>query len=260
MTQRPRKNFGRIARPFVIFNASPLIPDPFFYCVLGHLVFETDTDLDVITIIMSSGSRAFRAVSSQKLKREVVRLIFGPKYSRQGPDGHRKLDPSIYSFADLKKAYLGRVQEIHPDKVQKESRDAAELKRSFQELQEAWKQYEELVKLMKAPGNGDEEANFTMFGVGCSFSDTEEERILREEFTEQACRGWLSSALLAESSERNQEGEVPSWKIKQVSLLDEALFTDISKVEDETKQDEDNPMKVDGRKRTRRKTLIPGIS
>ena len=207
---------------------------------------------------MSSGSRAFRAASSQKLKREVVRLIFGPKYARQGPDGHRKLDPSIYSFADLKKAYLGRVQEIHPDKIEKESPEADELKRSFQELQDAWKKYEELAKLMQAPGNGDAEANFTMFGVGCSFSDTEEERILREEFTEQACRGWLSSALLGESSERNRESEVPSWRIKQVSLLDEALFTDMTKVEEETKCEEDNPVKHKG-KRTRPKTLIPGI-
>jgi DnaJ-class molecular chaperone len=207
---------------------------------------------------MNSGSRAFRAASSQKLKREVVRLIFGPKYARQGPDGHRKLDPSIYSFADLKKAYLGRVQEIHPDKIEKESPEADALKRSFQELQDAWKKYEELAKLMTAPGNGDAEANFTMFGVGCSFSDTEEERILRDEFTEQACRGWLSSALLGESSERNRESQVPSWRIKQVSLLDEALFTDMTKVEDETKCEEENPVKQKG-KRSRPKTLIPGI-
>jgi DnaJ-class molecular chaperone len=207
---------------------------------------------------MSTGSRAFRAASSQQLKKEVVRLIFGHKYARQGPDGHRKLDPSIYSFADLKRAYLGRIQEIHPDKIQKETQHADEVKRSFQELQDAWKKYEELAKLMKAPGNGDEEANFTMFGVGCSFSDTEEERKLREEFTEQACRGWLSSALLSESSERNRASEVPSWKIKQVSLLDEALFTDVTKVEEGKKQEENYSVKPNG-KRTRPKTLIPGI-
>lgn len=210
---------------------------------------------------MSSRSRAFRAASSQQLKKEVVRLLFGPKYSRQGPDGHRKLDPSIYSFADLKKAYLGRIQEIHPDKIKGDkNNDADALKLSFQELQEAWKKYEELAKLMKAPGNGEAEANFTMFGVGCSFSDTEEERILREEFTEQACRGWLSSALLSETSERNLAGKVLSWKIRETSLLDDALFTDVTKsVDDDNNITSKTEEKRTSRK-TRPKTLIPGIS
>jgi len=210
---------------------------------------------------MSTGSRAFRAASSQQLKKEVVRLLFSHKYARKGPEGHRKLDPSIYSFADLKKAYLGRIQEIHPDKLlQSHQHDTADaLKQSFQELQGAWKKYEDLVKLMKAPGNGDEEANFTMFGVGCSFSDTEAERTLREEFTEQACRGWLSSALLSESSERNQAADVPSsWKIKQISLLDEALFTDVTKVEEGKKEEDTRQTKRDAKK-GRPKTLIPGI-
>lgn len=202
---------------------------------------------------MSTGSRAFRAASSQKVKTEVVRLLFGHKYSRKGPEAHRKLDASIYSYSDLKKAYLGRIQEIHPDKIRNETTGTEELKLSFQELQEAWKQYEDLAKSMRSVGNGEEDANFTLFGVGCSFSDTEEERALRNEITDQACRGWFSSGLLSESSTTNGRSSNHSMRIKQVSLADDELFTDVSKGTDESHTDSNKSTKP------RRKHLIPGL-
>mmetsp|Transcript_40435 Transcript_40435/g.87326 ORF Transcript_40435/g.87326 Transcript_40435/m.87326 type:complete len:338 (-) Transcript_40435:445-1458(-) len=46
----------------------------------------------------------------------------------------------------------------------------------------------------------EEENDFTMFGVGCSFDDSPEERDLRHEIMEQASRGWFSSGSLVYSS------------------------------------------------------------
>lgn len=202
---------------------------------------------------MSTGSRAFRAASSQKVKTQVVRLLFGHKYARKGPEAHRQLDASIYSYADLKKAYLGRIQEIHPDKIRKDSERSADLKRSFQELQEAWAKYEDLAKSMRSVGNGEEDANFTLFGVGCSFSDTEEERALRHEITDQACRGWFSAGLLSESTATNGTNSSQSMRIRPVSLVDDELFTDISKA-----SVENSSQKVESTK-SKRKHLIPGF-
>lgn len=208
---------------------------------------------------MSSGtSSGFRAASSGQVKQKLVRLLFGPKYSRKGPQAHRKLDASIYSFVDLKKAYLNRVKEIHPDKTRKNVSmyEAEKMKRSFQELQEAWKQYEELARAMKTVGNGKEtEANFTMFGVGCSFADTEEEKELRSEIMDQACRGWFSSGLLPESTSSQGNASIPFMKIRPVSLLDDNLFTDVTKLKNESV-----PVpRVDSDPKQKRKTLIPGL-
>ena len=208
---------------------------------------------------MSSGpSSGFRAASSGQVKQKLVRLLFGPKYSRKGPQAHRKLDASIYSFVDLKKAYLNRVKEIHPDKTRKNVTiaEAEKMKRSFQELQEVWKQYEELARAMKTVGNGNEaEANFTMFGVGCSFADTEEEKELRTEIMDQACRGWFSSGLLPESTTSSHGNASIPFKIRPVSLLDDALFTDVTTMKTE------NVLVPSGgtSPKSKKKTLIPGL-
>lgn len=205
---------------------------------------------------MSTGSSGFRAAYSGQVKQKVVRLLFGPKYARKGPDAHRMLDASIYSFADLKKAYLSRVQEIHPDKIRNKGTETQKMKRSFQELQEAWKQYEELARTMKTVGSetgNESEANFTMFGVGCSFADSEEEKELRSEIMDQAGRGWFSSALIAESTIANRSGSNNYMKIRQVSLLDENLFTDV------TKSTEKTTIPPTTGDKPKRKTLIPGL-
>ena len=138
---------------------------------------------------MSGGGRAVGATTSRRAKQELVRLLFGKQYAKKGPDAHRKLDHSIYSYKDLRKAYLGRLQEIHPDKNKSKelkSHHIEDSKRSFNELQEAWDNYENLAKMMRKATNGDEaDANFTLFGVGCSFSDSPAERALRDEIMEQ---------------------------------------------------------------------------
>ena len=181
---------------------------------------------------MNTGTRAATAASSRQVKQQLVRMLFGPIHNRTGPEGHMKLDSSSYSFSDLKKAYLSRLHEIHPDKNKSNmsSADADSLKKTFHELQEAWSKYEELAKSMNAVQNGSEDmATFTKFGVGCSFSDNDEERALRDEITEQACRGWFASGLLTEST--NKTGNGTSLPRHHVSLLDESLFEEISEDE-----------------------------
>ena len=58
----------------------------------------------------SGGTRAARAATSRQVKQELVRLLFGKKYSRTGPEGHKKLDSAAYSYAELKSAYLEKLQ------------------------------------------------------------------------------------------------------------------------------------------------------
>ena len=91
----------------------------------------------------------------------------------------------------------------------------------FHELQQAWDQYEELAKAMTKVQS--KQSNFTKFGVGCSFSDSEEERALRTEITDQACRGWFSSGMLSERNESEKEVVI---KTSPTSLIDDNLFVE----------------------------------
>ena len=60
-------------------------------------------------------------------------------------------------------------------------------------LQDAWMDYETLAKVMKKVDNKGADASFTLFGVGCSFSDNDQERERRNEIMDQAGRGWFSA-------------------------------------------------------------------
>jgi hypothetical protein len=172
------------------------------------------------------------------------------------------LDYSIYSYADLKKAYLGRLQEIHPDK-KKSSKDMEEwtvenTKKHFHDLQNAWDNYEVMASAMKKVTGGDKEAsNFTMFGVGCSFSDNEEERALRDEITDQACRGWFSSGQIAAPISTVNGSSSSKKKINKptVSLADDDMF------EEAMGDSLDTSRKMNGSAKQRQSppSLIPGL-
>uniref|UniRef100_A0A7S3P2L5 J domain-containing protein n=1 Tax=Amphora coffeiformis TaxID=265554 RepID=A0A7S3P2L5_9STRA len=175
-------------------------------------------------------TRAASAASSHRAKQELVRVLFGPKYYRQGREAHRMLDHSIYTHSQLKSAYLERLQELHPDKRRNNheilshnnnnnSEDAA--RDEFISLQEAWDRYEEVAKALIKVSNGSREANFTLFGVGCSFSDSPEEQERRNEITDQACRGWFSAGELGVGDESSDKAK---QKTKQSSLLDDDMF------------------------------------
>ena len=89
------------------------------------------------------------------------------------------------------------------------------------------------------------QSDFTKFGVGCSFSDSEEERALRSEITDQACRGWFSSGLL---SAREESDKKISIKATTTSLIDDNLFVESTL--------EPDPMEAEKTRRSPR-TLIP---
>jgi hypothetical protein len=222
----------------------------------------------------AGGTRAARAATSKKVKQELVHFLFKEQYIQTGPEKHRLLDYSMYSYNDLRKAYLERLQVIHPDKQRSNAYDNnnhnvqskennsnsnIESKTEFQILQELWSKYDEMAKsMMKVSGGDGEAANFTLFGVGCSFSDNEQERALRDEITDQACRGWFSSGLLGEN---NNEGTSRSkskkdsifTKQNHTSLVDDSLFVETTSLSREDKAQTN-------RKKSARamSTLIPG--
>jgi hypothetical protein len=124
-------------------------------------------------------------------------------------------------------------------------------KKHFHDLQNAWDKYEDLASAMKKVTGGDKEAsNFTMFGVGCSFSDNEEERAFRNEITDQACRGWFSAGAIGSSSS-NKTMNKP-----KVSLADDDMF------EEATGDSLDMSRKMNGSAKQRQSppSLIPGLT
>lgn len=171
-------------------------------------------------------TRAASAASSRKAKQELVRLLFGPKYYRRGPEAHRMLDHSIYTHADLKSAYLARIQELHPDKRRNETQfsSASDRDAEFISLQEAWSNYETFAKALTKVSNGSREADFTLFGVGCSFSDNDAERERRNEITDQACRGWFAAGQIGVGDHDSSFETGQRKDGDTTSLLDDDMF------------------------------------
>lgn len=263
---------------------------------------------------MSTG--AARATTSRDVKQKLVNLLFRQKYNRTGPEGHKRLDFSIYSYDDLRREYLKRLQVIHPDKTNSHSDrnsdsdtrrqcqcqfgnqqrqknedtvySKEESKKEFQELQNTWDRYEELTKSMNKVIQGDgATANFTQFGVGCSFSDNEEERALRNEITDQACRGWFTSGLVSSgvSVENNNQDEGDDehdnvdnnntksgsssqssnkTSLNQRPLIDDTMFVPVGLCDtngDSPGASNNRTTQTDNKShRNRRRTLIPGIN
>lgn len=220
----------------------------------------------------SGGTLAARAATARQIKQAVVNLLFGKKYCKTGADEHRLLDHSKYSYDDLRKAYLDRLQLIHPDKANASAaqphRDSAaeQMKVEFQQLHNAWEKYDELAKSMRIVTDGDgEAANFTFFGVGCSFSDSEQERALRTEITDQACRGWFTSGLLAERSSEKSGSSIDSGTRYSMggttSLADDSMFVQASDLDYDAKTSKSRRQShavAFISKRPRNRTLIPG--
>jgi hypothetical protein len=142
---------------------------------------------------MSSG-RAASAVSSLRAKQDVVRLLFSGATKTKGPVA--LCDPFSYTYKNLRTAYLQKLHELHPDKSQHCTGKST--KALFVELQTAWNAYEQYNKSYRHDASTADrlEGDFTMFGVGCSFSDSEREKDLRAVIMDQASRGWFSAGQL----------------------------------------------------------------
>jgi hypothetical protein len=182
-------------------------------------------------------SRAAFAASSRRVKQELVHILFGSEapapVSNTMLCRSQKLDHSIYSYRDLRSAYLERLQALHPDKQYSTQSRSDPHTRSmrqaqFVELQQAWDRYDKVAKLaikVDTEGHADKDRNFTLFGVGCSFADNESEREWRTKITDQACRGWFSSGSLEAKSTRGQtSSETFSNGNRHVSLLEDDMF------------------------------------
>ena len=188
-----------------------------------------------------SSTRAASAASSRRAKQRLVQFLFGPKYSGKGREAHKKLDHASYSFDELRAAFLERVHEIHPDKRRG---DITETDTSghheFVELQSAWAEYEKLAKMMTKVGSGSSDANFTLFGVGCSFSDNESERDKRSQIMDEAARGWFTSGIITETATSSSEsGGSSNGPMRETAIVDDDLFVSTSDDQNSKEQKDD---------------------
>jgi hypothetical protein len=173
-----------------------------------------------------------------RAKQELVRILHGHT---------RYHDQASYSFRDLKRAFLRRAHEIHPDKQQQQQQQqqmmpdisavedttghdntvAAKEKcraavAEFIALKEAWIRYEKTAKIttgLRSKQNKEmsgsqqqqhqqQEGSFTMFGVGCSFSDNDMERQQRTKIMDEAARGWFSAGEISNGGPAETAGMV----------------------------------------------------
>lgn len=200
-----------------------------------------------------TNTRAASATIRLRAKQELVNLLFSRSFNRRGPHAHRWLDHSVYSYEDLRLAYLKRIHELHPDKTRAQratgdheliraqnSQDVApgvvrknDNTSRFVELQNAWKRYEEYARMIKKVGirvDGGRhhihvDENFTLFGVGCSFSDNEQEKELRSKIMDEASRGWFSAGQLSDKTEsRRQAGDRETKLSNAISLASDDMF------------------------------------
>ncbi len=208
-------------------------------------------------------TRAASVAISQRAKQHLVNLLFKSNYARKGPEAHRKLDAASYSYMDLRGAYLKRIQLIHPDKAKTTSNNHYDCEKmtdseantswnddyswkdvisknekysthdAFVELQEAWKKYHKIAKSMHK-GKGESEIrgvqeDFTLFGVGCSFSDSLEETHMRSKIMDQAGKGWCAAGELSEftvaDKDMHHSINITAEHVN-FSLIDDDMFVD----------------------------------
>ena len=94
--------------------------------------------------------------------------------------------------------------------------------------------------------------NFTMFGVGCSFSDTPIEREKRNEIMEQASKGWFPSASLSQSGEKSHEDHHECTQ-SYTKLSDDDLFMQQQTTEEGTSTEVKKTLVQENYKRLRRR-------
>lgn len=102
--------------------------------------------------------------------------------------------PKEASKKELRAAYLKEISIVHPDRAQC-SVKKAEYHSKFILLRQAWEAYDK-ESATKDRTVEDAEGTFTEFGVGCSFSDSEEEKKKRWVIMDQACKGWFPDGSL----------------------------------------------------------------
>ena len=158
---------------------------------------------------------------------------------------------------------------MHPDKMASQTKknvpeDYKNAHLQFIDLKHAWEEYHASVRIIQRKKNDDLTTNnmkstdddefwevnddFTMFGVGCSFADSEEERNLRTRIMDQACQGWFSSGSLTgekalgydvnTNTATDSKQQQKSLSQPQLKLCDDDMFVSS---EDEQSAKEDPP-------------------
>ena len=169
-------------------------------------------------------------------------------------------------LSQLRAAYLKTVHLIHPDKstttTQRSSACHQEAHEKFVLLQNAWEEYNESIRMFRQSTNNnnkqddnfwdDGNNNFTMFGVGCSFSDTPIEREKRNEIMEQASKGWFPSASLSQSGEKSVVDHNESTQ-SYTKLSDDDLFMQHQTTEEGTSTEVKKTLVQENYKRRRRR-------
>lgn len=176
-------------------------------------------------------SRAASAAFIRQARQDLEMVLFSGNQSS-------KAGSIVRTYDELKTSYLQRVQDLHPDKHRtKSEREQKKVKNNFVVLNEAWERYDLVAKKAvksspKSNSSSDRASDFTMFGVGCSFDDTDVEKDLRSDIMDQASRGWFSAGALAD------DNSIPEARSKPtpVSLIDEDQFTDESEQEKDANQ------------------------
>ncbi|KAG8459421.1 hypothetical protein KFE25_013057 [Diacronema lutheri] len=110
------------------------------------------------------------------------------------------------SHADVRRAYLAHAMRVHPDKVA--PNDYKRAHEQFAALQAAWDRYEH-----ERPRNfrrrrkvgDDEDPTRQLYGVGCSWTDNEAERLERISVQEQAAHGLSFRPTLTPRADRIKE-------------------------------------------------------
>uniref|UniRef100_A0A7S0XMH3 J domain-containing protein n=1 Tax=Skeletonema marinoi TaxID=267567 RepID=A0A7S0XMH3_9STRA len=164
------------------------------------------------------------SAASKRAKATLIELLFPRQQAKR------------YSHLQLRMAYLQKVHIMHPDKqrLSSSTRDES-AHEQFVQLQNAWEAYNISARMFHKTNHGkskqgensddDDKDDFTMFGVGCSFSDSPEERRLRDEIMEQACRGWLPSGALSHSFDATEKAKKEVKSPQQATKLsDDNLF------------------------------------
>ena len=124
-----------------------------------------------------------RLVPAVRLRRHASRVLVRP-LSGVTPSLESILGvPTGSPRAEVRSRYLAAALRLHPDHNAADPGAADKM----MELQDAWQRYKSACRHEDAQLLG----GFAAFGVGCSFSDDDEERAARAEVMEAASRGYL---------------------------------------------------------------------
>mmetsp|Transcript_13335 Transcript_13335/g.31514 ORF Transcript_13335/g.31514 Transcript_13335/m.31514 type:complete len:200 (+) Transcript_13335:216-815(+) len=169
-------------------------------------------------------SRISNSIASKRSREALVRFLC-PLDKEQ----------KRHSYSELRQLYLERAHSLHPDKFSNKngglSKEGANQK--FIELKNAWESYNQSVQFMmvthsRSGSTGDEggsQSDFTMFGVGCSFADSEEERENRNKIMDQASRGWFAAGYIGcEDDENLRRFKSLQDESDHLRLSDDGLF------------------------------------